>query len=42
MYLVLPEVALLNAELSYPEHLIKILDQNDHVTRRKTVKFFQI
>jgi hypothetical protein len=30
------------ADLSYPEHPIKILDQKDHVTRRKTIKFFNI
>jgi hypothetical protein len=39
---VLPEVAPLEADLSYPEHPTKILDQKDLVTRRKTVKFFKI
>jgi hypothetical protein len=39
---VLPEVAPLEADLSYPEHPTKILDQNNHVTRRKTIKFFKI
>jgi hypothetical protein len=39
---VLPEVAPLYADLSYPEHPIKILNQKDHVTRCKTVKFFKI
>jgi hypothetical protein len=39
---VLPEVAPLVVDLSYPEHPIKILDQKDHVTRRKTIKFFKI
>jgi hypothetical protein len=38
----LPEVTLLEADLSYPEHPIKVLDQNDCVTRRKTIKFFKI
>jgi hypothetical protein len=38
----LPEVTLLKADLSYPEHPIKVLDQNDRVTRRKTIKFFKI
>jgi hypothetical protein len=33
--IVLPEVALLKANLSYPEHLITILDRKDRVTRRK-------
>jgi hypothetical protein len=39
---VLPEVAPLEADLTYPEHLIKILDQKDRVTRRKTIKFFKV
>jgi hypothetical protein len=39
---VLPEVTPLKADLTYPEHPIKILDQKDRVTRRKTIKFFKI
>jgi hypothetical protein len=39
---VLPEVTPLEADLSYPEHSIKILDQKDHVTRHKAIKFFKI
>jgi hypothetical protein len=39
---VLPEVTPLKADLSYPEHPIKVLDQKDHVTRRKIIKFFKI
>jgi hypothetical protein len=39
---VLPEVTPLEANLSYPEHPIKVLDQKDRVTRRKTIKFFKI
>jgi hypothetical protein len=39
---VLPEVTLLKADLSYPEHPMKVLDQKDRVTRRKTIKFFKI
>jgi hypothetical protein len=39
---VLPEVTPLEANLSYPEHPIKVLDQKDHVTRHKTIKFFKI
>jgi hypothetical protein len=31
---VLPEVTPLEADLSYPAYLIKVLDQKDHVTRR--------
>jgi hypothetical protein len=39
---VLPKVTPLKADLSYPEHPIKVLNQNDRVTRRKTIKFFKI
>jgi hypothetical protein len=39
---VLPEVTPLEADLTYPEHPIKILDQKDRVTRCKTVKFFKV
>jgi hypothetical protein len=39
---VLPKVALLKADMTYPEHPIKIVDQKDHVTRPKMVKFFKI
>jgi hypothetical protein len=42
MDVVLHEVTLLEADLSYLEHLIKVLDQKDHVTRHKTIKFFKI
>jgi hypothetical protein len=42
MDIVLPEVTPLEADLSYPEHPIKVLDQKDHITRRKTTKFFKI
>jgi hypothetical protein len=38
----LPEVTPLKADLSYTEHPIKVLDQKDHVMRRKTIKFFKI
>jgi hypothetical protein len=39
---VLPKVTPLEADLSYPEHPIKVLDQKDRVRRRKTIKFFKI
>jgi hypothetical protein len=39
---VLPEVAPLDTDLTYPEHLIKILDQKSRVTRRKMIKFYKI
>jgi hypothetical protein len=42
MDIVLLEVTPLEADLSYPEHPIKVLDQKDRVTRRKTTKFFRI
>jgi hypothetical protein len=39
---VLPEVAPLKADLTYPEHPINILDQKDCVMRHKAVMFFKI
>jgi hypothetical protein len=39
---VLPEVTPLVADLPYPEHPIKVLDQKDRVTRRKIIKFFKL
>jgi hypothetical protein len=42
MDVVLPDVTPLEADLIYPEHPVKILDQKDCVTRRKTIKFFKI
>jgi hypothetical protein len=42
MDVVLPEVTPLEADLSYPEHPIKVLDQKDRVTTHKTIKFFKI
>jgi peptide deformylase len=40
--LMLPEVTPLEADLSYPEHPIKVLDMKGYVTRRKTIKFFKV
>jgi hypothetical protein len=40
--IVLPEVTPLEADLSYPERPIKVLDQKDHVMRHKTNKFFKV
>jgi hypothetical protein len=42
MDVVLPEVAPLETDLTYPEYPIKILDQKSRVTRRKTIKFYKI
>jgi hypothetical protein len=39
---VLPEVAPLETDLTYPEHPIKILDQKSRVTRRKMIKFYKV
>jgi hypothetical protein len=39
---VLPKVAPLEADLKYPEHPVRILEQKDRVTRRKTIKFFKV
>jgi hypothetical protein len=39
---VLPEVAPLESDLTYPEYPIKILDQKSRVTRWKTIKFYKI
>jgi hypothetical protein len=42
MDVVFPKVAPLEADLSYPDHSIKILDQKSHVTRWKTIKLYKI
>jgi hypothetical protein len=42
MDVVLPKVTPLEANFSCLKHGIKILDQKDRVTRRKTIKFFKI
>jgi hypothetical protein len=39
---ILPEVTPLEVDLTFPEHLIKILDQKDRVTRCKMIKFFKV
>jgi hypothetical protein len=39
---VLPDVAPLEIDLTYPKHPIKILDQKDRATRRKMIKFFKV
>jgi hypothetical protein len=40
--IMLPEVTLLEADLSYPEYPIMVLDRKDRVMRHKTIKFFKI
>jgi hypothetical protein len=42
MDVVLPEVTSLESDLTYPEHLIKILYQKSLVTRQKMIKFYKI
>jgi hypothetical protein len=42
MDVMLPKVTPLEADLLYPEHPIKVMDQKDCVTRRKTIKFFKM
>jgi hypothetical protein len=42
MDIMLPKVTLLEANLSYPEHPINVLDQKYRVTMRKTIKFLKI
>jgi hypothetical protein len=39
---VLSEVTPLEADLTYPEHPIKILDQKNRVSRCKMIKFFKV
>jgi hypothetical protein len=39
---ILPEVAPLETNLTYPKHPIKILDQKSRVTMRKTIKFYKV
>jgi hypothetical protein len=42
MGVVLPKVTPLEFDLTFPDHLIKILDQKDCVTRCKMIKFFKV
>jgi hypothetical protein len=39
---VVDDVSPLNADMSYPEHPMKILDRQDRVTRRRTIQFFKV
>jgi hypothetical protein len=39
---VLLDVAPLEANLTYPKHPAKFLDQKDRVKKRKTIKFFKV
>jgi hypothetical protein len=39
---VVDDVSPLDVDLSYPEHPLKILDQQDRVMRRRTIQFFKV
>jgi hypothetical protein len=39
---VVEDIAPLDADPSYPEHLVKILDQQGLVTRCRTIRFFMV
>jgi hypothetical protein len=39
---IVDNVAPLNADLSYPEHPVKVLGQQDWVTRRRTIQLFKV
>jgi hypothetical protein len=39
---VVNDVAPLEADLSYPEHLMKLLGQQDQVMRRRTIHFYKV
>jgi hypothetical protein len=41
-YVVLPDVTPLKPDLSYPEHPIKLLDQNDRAMRQKTLRIYKV
>jgi hypothetical protein len=39
---VVDDVSPIDADLSYPEHPVKILDQQDRVLRRRKIRFFEV
>jgi hypothetical protein len=39
---VVDDVSPLDADLSYPEHPVKILDWQDRVTGRQTIRFLKV
>jgi hypothetical protein len=39
---IVDDVSPLDTNMSYPEHLVKILDQQDQVTRHQTIRFFKV
>jgi hypothetical protein len=42
MDVVVDDVSPLDADLSYPEHPVKILGQQDRVTRCRMIRFFKV
>jgi hypothetical protein len=42
MDVIVDDVSPLDADLSYPEHPVKILDQKDRVLRRQMIQFFKV
>jgi hypothetical protein len=39
---IVDDVSPLDADMSYLEHLVKILDQQDRVARRRMIRFFKV
>jgi hypothetical protein len=39
---IVDDVSPLDVDLSYMEHPVKIMDQQDRVTRRRTIRFFKV
>jgi hypothetical protein len=39
---VVDDVSPIDADLSYPEHPVKILDQQDRVSRRRKIRFLEV
>jgi hypothetical protein len=39
---IVDDVSPLDADLSYPKHPVKILGQQDQVTRRQMIRFFKV
>jgi hypothetical protein len=42
VYVVVDDVSPLDADLSYLDHPMKILDQQDRVMRHRTIQFFKV
>jgi hypothetical protein len=42
MIVVVDDVTPLDVDLSYPEHPVKVMGQQDRVTRHRTIQFFKV